>query len=190
MPFSVLEMEVEHIPGRDIQKIIEVSPFSIKHSLLTDPVKSALAMFLAEVLSKTIREQEQNLPLFNFINDSIELLQLTDSGVANFHILFLTSLSKYLGFMINSETYKINYMLDMIEGEFVINAPMHPYYLDKNNSRLIFNVLNMNFSNMDTYKFSRTQRNLILDQLLYFFKLHIPDLKEIKSLNVLKELFI
>ena len=70
MPFNILEMEVEHLPGREIQKMSDVRLYGTHLSLFADPVKGAVTLFLAEIISRTVREQEPNYHLYHFIADS------------------------------------------------------------------------------------------------------------------------
>ena len=80
MPLTVLNLEVEHLPTRDIHKIAEASVSEINLSIISDPVKSAIAIFLSEFLSKTIREPEPNIPLFAYLEDSLRMFNLLVDG--------------------------------------------------------------------------------------------------------------
>lgn len=188
-PFMLLEMEVEHTPGREIHKIAEARIAESHIHLYTDPIKNAVVLFLAEMLSRVIREQEQNLPLYHFLTDAISLYELLEEGKANFHLLFLLRISEFLGFRINRETYREGYWLDLTEGCFLPTVPAHSWYMTPPEAYLLHAVLNMQFSNMATYQFNREQRTALLDKIVLYFRLHLPDLKEIRSLEVLKMLF-
>lgn len=76
-PFSILDIESDYKPGRDIQKIKEVRPAEILQQIHYDPVKNSIALFLSEFLSRTIREPEANPVFLNFyINQSNFLISL------------------------------------------------------------------------------------------------------------------
>ncbi|MGL4292713.1 MAG: DNA repair protein RecO [Bacteroidales bacterium] len=189
VPFTILEMEVEHTPGREIQKIAEARVEQLHYNLYADPVKNAVVLFLAELLSRTVREQEQNLLLYHYLLNSIGLYDLLEAGKANFHLVFLLRLSEYLGFRIDRESYREGFLLDMVEGVFVSSIPPHAWYLSPEEAYLFHSVLNMQFGNLESYHFNREQRAALLDKIVLFFRLHLPDLKEIRSLEVLKMLF-
>ncbi|MEG1587393.1 MAG: recombination protein O N-terminal domain-containing protein [Bacteroidales bacterium] len=189
VPFTVLEMEVEHTPGREIQKIAEARVARVCMNLYADPVKNAVVLFLAEVLSRVVREQEQNQHLYQFLLDGIELYDLLEDGKANFHLVFLLKISEFLGFRINRESYQEGFCFDMMEGCFTGRVPDHSWYLDSREAHLLQAVLSMQFSTMASYHFSREQRVVLLDHIVLYFRLHLPDLKEIRSLGVLKMLF-
>lgn len=44
-PFSILDIESDYKPGRDIQKIKEVRPAEILQQIHYDPVKNSIALF-------------------------------------------------------------------------------------------------------------------------------------------------
>ncbi|MEG1616043.1 MAG: recombination protein O N-terminal domain-containing protein [Bacteroidales bacterium] len=188
-PFSILELDVEHLPTREIQKIAEARVLSPHTSIPFDPVKNAVVLFLAEALSRTVREQEQNLPLYHFIVDSVNLYDLLEEGKANFHLVFLLKISEFLGFRIHRESYSPGYRFDMAEGSFTPRAADHPYYLEPTQATLLHAVLLLEYGDLASFGLNREQRGFILDVLVAYFRLHLPDLKEIKSLEILKSLF-
>lgn len=189
IPFNILEMEVEHAPGREIQKMAEVRPVGLHLTLLADPVKGAVTLFLAEFLSRTIREQEPNPTLYRFIADSFALYDILEEGKANFHLVFLLKISEFLGFRINRESFREGYGLDMLEGTFTSGQPEHAWFLNPAEAYLFHTILQMQYSNMHTYQLNREHRTVLLDQIVLYFRLHLPELREIKSLEVLKSLF-
>ena len=57
-PLSIIEMDVFHTPGKDIQRLKEMR---MEHSLTGipyNPIKNSLALFLSEVLFRTLRQTE------------------------------------------------------------------------------------------------------------------------------------
>jgi DNA repair protein RecO (recombination protein O) len=97
-PLFLIELEMDHRQGRTLQRARELR---INHPYQTVPydiVKSSQAIFLAEFLYKTLREEEARTELFQFLSHSFQILDLLQTGAANFHLLFLLQLSRYMGF--------------------------------------------------------------------------------------------
>jgi DNA repair protein RecO (recombination protein O) len=188
-PLSLLEMEVEHLNNRDIQRFKEVKPDYVTSLLHYHPVKNAIALFLSEVLFRIIQEKEANPPLFDYLHRSIKWLDLADAGVANFHLTFLLQLSAYLGIRPSNKLYKTGYFFDLLNGVFSEIVPVHNKYLDKNDSLVFERLLRMNYENMSLYTFSRQERSRIIQHILEYYKLHLSDFPEIKSLSVMQSLF-
>ena len=98
-PFSVLEMEVEHKPGRELQRIRETQPLLVFQHLPYDEAKRSLVLFLSEFLARTIREPEANPGFFDFLVHSIQILDYLEEGTANFHLCFFDPVLQFSGIL-------------------------------------------------------------------------------------------
>lgn len=189
MPLSVLDMEVEHLNNREIQRIREARPAFLITQLHCNPVKSAEALFLSEVLHRVIQEKEANKALFDYLYSSIQWLETADEGIANFHLTFLLHLSNHLGIRPNKKDYIQGQFFDLLNGTFSTHIPEHTHYLNKEDSLVFSRLLKMNFQNMSLFTFSRTERINIIRHIIDYYRLHLSDFPEIKSLAVMQELF-
>jgi DNA repair protein RecO (recombination protein O) len=189
MPLSILEMEVDHVAGRDIQRIREVSTSCALTSIQSHPVKNVIALFLSEILYRTLRTNESDGRLFTYIYESICYLESLEDSISNFHIVFLINLSHYLGIYPNIDSYIKGSYFDLAGGVFVESVPMHRYYLDRRDGVIMLRLLRMTYVNMSLYTFSRSERVLILSRLLDYYRLHLSGFPEIRSLSVLQSLF-
>ena len=189
IPLSVLNMEVEHQNKRDLHRIRETRACFPQSDLFLHPLKNALALFLSEVLFRVLRETEPDPPLFRYLYESIRMLEVADKGVANFHLVFLLHLLHYLGIRPNRDSYVAGSYFDMLNGVFVDRIPLHRHYLNPQESLVLSRLFKMDFENMSLYTFSRQERVFILRRILDYYRLHLPDFPEIKSLPVLQSLF-
>ncbi|MDR1602424.1 MAG: DNA repair protein RecO [Tannerella sp.] len=189
MPLSVIEMEVEHLNTRDIQRIREAKICCPLHDIFTHPVKNCIALFLSEVLYRAVRTHEADPQLFNYLRDSICWLEMAEQGIANFHLVFLMHLVRYLGVYPNVESYSPDSFFDLLNGAFSDSPPGHRHYLDRNESIIFSRLLRMNYANMGLYAFSRGERYSIIRRILEYYSLHLSDFPEIRSLGVMQSLF-
>ena len=189
-PLSVIDMEVEHLNSRSIQRIKETKAALPLTRLQRHPAKNAIALFLSEVLYRVIQEQEANHRLFDFLFDSIQWLDIAEEGVSNFHLTFLFQLSSYLGIHPNKKTYQPGYYFDLTNGDFSAHIPEHPYYLNQEDSLVFERLLRINYKNMGLYSFSGQERSQIIRHILNYYRLHLPGFPEIKSLAVMQSLFV
>ena len=148
--------------------------------------KSAILIYLSDLLSHTLTQQERNEPLYRFVLTSVEWLDLVESGYAGFPLFFTLELSRFLGFYPQSN-YQDHAIFDMMEGKFVAQQPPHPYYLDEAYSGLLSRVLNLGVDELVTVPMMGLQRNALLDGILTFMRLHAPVLKGLQSHEVLRE---
>lgn len=188
-PLALLEMEVEHQNLREIQKIKEAKSAFVFSSILFDPVKIPLVMFLSEFMYKILKDEQPNPSLFNFVYQSLEILDLKEEGFANFHLVFMMHLSSFLGFYPNAEDYNDGMFFDMQHGVFTRFKPNHPHFLSPDDSKIFRLLLRMNYENMDAFTFNRQQRVNIIHRILEYYRVHFSSLVELKSLEVLQTLF-
>ena len=188
-PLSILDLEVDHLNNRDLQRIKEAKRGFASTQIHCHPVKNAIALFLSEVLYRIIQEKEPNKPLFDYLCRSIKWLDIADEGIANFHLAFLLQLSAYIGIHPNGDTFKAGYFFDLINGVFTGSVPEHNNYLSKDDAVVFERLLRINYENMALYTFKRQERITILRYIIKYYRLHTSDFPEIKSLVVMQSLF-
>ena len=147
--------------------------------------KSAILMYVSELLSKTVVEQEQNEPLYDFIVRSLQWLDLVEGPYANFPLYFTLELTRHLGFYPKSN-HQAGFCFDMMEGTFVHDYPLHPYYLDVENASLLSLFLDAGIDGACAFPLRVAQRRALLDDLIVFMRLHAPVMKDFHSHEVLK----
>lgn len=167
-PLTLLDLVVYRKNGAEINRISEVKCNHPFQTLSTDIKKTSIAIFLAEILYKCVREEEEDVSdLFDFIYHSIEMFDHINAGYENFHLQFLLKLARYLGFGVDSP-----------EEHFLTIDPEELNIL----KTLVYNSYEQGI------KISNAQRRALLDQIIRFYKIHVETLKEINSLQVLKEI--
>ena len=188
-PLAILDMEVIHQASRDIQRIQEARPLIHHYSISSDMAKTSMAFFLSEFLSRVLKDTSDSNHLFDFLHQSVEILEMTDKSIANFHLVFVLKLTHFLGFYPNLEDYTADRLFDMINGEFVIAQPMHNHFLNRNDSLVLSRLARITYDNMHYFVFSRHERVTIINRMLEYYRLHLNDFPALKSLDVLHELF-
>lgn len=176
-PLTLLDLVVYHkSKEQTLHRLSEVKCSVPFKSLPFDFVKSSMAMFITEILVKTLREEERNESLFDFLQDSILELENADGHFENFHLMFMVKLAFYLGF--GSETSK------EIEEQLTENA--YPIPTDDR----LREALQVFISAPYSYRYSldRRRRNELLDAIIFFYKIHLEGMGEIRSVEVLREL--
>lgn len=190
MPLNIIEFEAKIIPGKDLHSFRDARNIATLTEIYSDPVKNAIAMFISELLTRSIQESEENPSLFRFIRTSIELLNEIEVGVANFHIWFLYNLGVFLGIQPDIETYNEGYWFDMANGVFTNERPLHNHHLTPQDAPIILLLSRMTSRNLHHFRFNRSQRGEILDIALNYYRLHNSMNGTLRSPEILKQLFI
>lgn len=188
-PLAVLDLEVEHQASRDIQRIREARPELYLYDISSDMSKTSMAFFLSEFLSRVLRDTNDSRLLFNFLEQSVQILEMTDKSIANYHLVFMLKLSHFMGFYPNLEEYTDNDLFDMINGEFVTYQPLHRHFLNRYDSKTLSLLARISYENMHKFAFSRQDRINIINRMLEYYRLHLHDFPALKSLDILHELF-
>ena len=163
----------------------DVQLATVYHSIPFVMNKSAILMYVSELLSKTITEQEQNEPLYDFIERSMLWLDLVHQDYANFPLFFTLELTRHLGFYPQAN-HESGYCFDMMEGSFAHDYPLHPYYFDANDSQLLSRLLNAGIDETCHLPLNVNQRRALLDGLIVYMRLHAPVMNDFHSHEVLK----
>lgn len=188
-PLHILEMEVYHRSGREMQKVKEIKSKIVFTSLPYNPLKTAIALFLTELLYKVLREQEANPNLFSFLENSIEMLDVMEKDFSNFHLGFMLQLSRHLGFYPNNNFSEQKEIFDLQNGYFTEVPPIHPYYLPKELSKILSELLSLGYNGGQSGKIDNAMRSKLLDKILLYYSLHMTGLDKFHSLDVFREVF-
>ena len=188
-PLSLIDIEVEHFPLRQIHRLKDVHRQFPLYSININVVKLSIAFFLSEFLTKVLQETNENKIVFNFIKESIIFLEDMREGLANFHLTFMFNLAQFLGISPNLDDYSASSHFDFMNGEFIYGKPLHGHFLNLKQSSFLNAFKRINYSNMHLYKLSQSDRNSIINYMLEYYRIHVYDFTEIKSLEVLRELY-
>ena len=189
-PMSVLSLVFDYRQRSSLQRIRDIAVLRPFASIPFEPFKISLAIFLAEFLAYATRDEQQNVPLFEFVENSLLWLDNASSGYTNFHIVFMTRLSQFVGFWPSLDGYGRDCLFDLREGCFTSVAPLYSDVLSPSEAHLVPILMRMNYRSMRLLRLNREQRNHITDMILYYYRLHVPEMPELRCLDVLKELFV
>ena len=125
----------------------------------------------------------------SIIEKSIIYFDDSKEGFANFHISFLSGLSSYLGLEPGKRLQKDDSYFDMLNGSFVPVPPVHGNYAGEEITSILADFFMSSYDSASKISLTGKMRNDVLETLLRFYSLHLPGLKKIRSLEVLKEVF-
>lgn len=183
-PLTILEINATHKNKGTLEQIKELKIATPFHSIHSDIYKSAMAMFISEMLHHSIHEEEKNEPLFDFLEAGLHWFDNHDQ-IANFHLILLLETTKHLGFY--PDTSEINFgFFDKREGNFSMFSSVNS--LTEHETQLFKKLIELKFDN-NQKTFHVTERQIVLNILVDYYLLHLDGFKKPKSLDVLKEVF-
>jgi len=185
-PLTLLELEVVHKDKGNLERINEAKVLYHYRTLHTNVVKSAMVIFIAEVLTNSIQEEVEDKVLFQFLMNSFIWLD-DNNEIANFHILFLLKLSGHLGFYPDNSSLAYSYF-NLLEGNFqpIGNGK---YCENGVHVEILKQFFGIEFDEISRIKPTKKIRLDILNLMLLYYQLHLQSFKKPKSLLVLNQIF-
>ena len=177
-----------------------IKELSLTHyykDITTNIKKSTIIFFISELLSKTITESETDTALFDFIFNSMIWLDEAEDDYVNFPIFFAIRLSAYLGFFPNIDTYSEGSCFDLLDGNFK-QIQNDIYQMEPELSRTFYEILEVTRqcdstgdspSKSVSQILSLKERRLLLEHISTYYKLHVEDMRELSSYEILKTVF-
>lgn len=170
-PLTLLDLVVYHRDQGNVMRIKEKRCLYIYRDLMTNTHKAAVALFIDELLLRTLREESHPQGLYVFVEESLISLDRAEAGVENFHLYFMLSLAAHLGFAISSTE-------ELLEGLAVSGEEQT--VADEFLKHMPGGMLDI----------SNQQRRWLLDLLVAFYSRHIHHLGEMKSVQVLRDVLV
>jgi len=187
-PGAMLELVVYHNELRNLQRIKEYQWSTLYRELFYDVVKNSVVMFLVELLHKTIKQPEPNTDLFEFLEDALLHLDIAGKDIiANYPLFISLQLPGFFGFRISNGYTPAAQVLELQEGEFVSERPLHPYFIEGEPSYYTSELLKVQHpEELAQVRISAANRKIMLQAYQTFFALHVPEFGIMKTLPVLQ----
>lgn len=188
-PVFPVEFEgLEPSQAQRMHRFREVRSGFLLQGIPFDVRKSTMAIFMAEVIYRLVRESERNEALFEFVWNSVAALDRMQEGVANFHLWFLAHLSRLLGFCPGND-YAEGAWFDIKEGLYTPAAPPHTLVLAQDEARTLDRLLRCTLLELPAVGLNRTQRVGFLNAMLTYFGYHLDSINAVQSVRILREVF-
>lgn len=188
-PLSLVELTWEERTTSGLVKPKMVAPAAPLTTIAVDPRKTTIAMFLGEFMYHALRSEPCSQEIFSYVYNSVLWLDLQNRNFANFHIVFLLKLTRFLGFFPKVPNYTPGAFFDLQIVNFCALQPSHNNYLQPSDAQLIPRLLKMKYENMHLFHFSGAERNRFLTIINDFYRIHVSGFPELKSLAVLRDLY-
>ena len=175
-------------PGK-LSRLKEIALHLHYQNLPFEIGKSSIALFLLELIQSTIKEYEQNIPLYDFLSDWLTFLDNYSENLSLPHIKFMSEYPGFLGFEPTNNWSSERPYFHLEYGYFVPNYERINYVLTLDASEAFHSLLNTRKEELPDLKISKKIREELIEGLISFYKLHIEDFKDLKSYDILKQLF-
>jgi len=193
-PASLLDLQVYHYEQKNMQRIKEANWSYLQHQTMNSVVKNSIALYMMELLYKTLKQPEQNIDLFYFCEDALQQLDKASPAItANFPLFFSLHLPHFFGFRMNEPEIELNktphIFLDLQEGVFSAHLPPHRYYMEGDSALVTAELLRISQpADLEDMRLNQLKRRELLDRYLEYYALHIQDFGQMKTVGILTEI--
>ena len=184
-PLSYLDMVVYANPKTSLNYVKEMAPHNAEAFRQSDnqAITNAVVFFMTELLYKTLREEEPDQELFDYIVDALEQLK---SPLASTHaqmpLLFLLRLTRYLGLWPRDNYSPREPLFDLQEGCF---KSVGETTVDAPTSALLHAYLQAVGQGAPCPTASLSQRTTLMNRLIEYLQLHLQGFKNFNSHEIL-----
>lgn len=185
-PLTQLKIVAKHNTKNTLNSLKEVQIIQPYKTIHSDIIKQSVVFFLSEILANAIQEEEQNTTLYSYLETAFIWLDV-HQNISNFHLLFLLNLTGFLGFypdMSNKEKLGFN----LLEGRFSDDT-QDKNVIYRNDFYQFKKLLGINFDAIENVSYSKEERQLVLQMIIQYFRLHLGSFRKPKSLQVLETVF-
>lgn len=189
-PSNILDLVVTHQDRQGLHHIRECQWARLYQTIDRDIRKQTVVIFMMEVLQKCLKQPGPMTELFQFTEDALIGLDEAEPMVsANFPVFFALHLTHFFGFRMEDKQDEAPMLLDLLEGEFVSDQPDHAHWADAVISDRISQFLKVSMpSDLLEISLNRDLRRQLLDICMQYYRLHLSDFGQLKSLPVLQTL--
>lgn len=185
-PLTILHLEAEHKQNRSLHFLRDIKIQNNFQSIHTSIIKSTIAMFISEVLTIVLKEEEENLPLFDFIETALIWFNENKTD-GNFHYMFLVEITKYLGFYPDISQSHLEYF-NLEDGKFY-DHEFGKYFIKGGHLISFKLLLGMKFDTEKSALFKPKQKLEFLNMIMLYFKIHLDGFYQPKSITILNQVF-
>jgi DNA repair protein RecO (recombination protein O) len=187
---SLLELDIFHQQNKNLQRIKELKCTPTLYHIHFNLLKSSVALFIAELLSKCLKEENQfDQQLFDFLFNSIQFIDLQENSLANIPCFFLVHFSKYLGFFPELNTNDAKLYFSLREGIFVNSPDFTPELVGLEESNYLLDLMNSNLTTQSGIIANKDLRKNLLEDLLRYYRIQLQNFPDLNSHRVLSEIF-
>lgn len=188
-PLNIIEVELDIKESREIQILKNCSASEIILSnFFIDINKACICQFISELISKTIKEKTKNTEMYYFLKEFVILLNFSEKP-SNYHLYFLSGYAKKLGFAISNNYCEAMPFFSFSDGMFIPVYKNSSESLDIKHGEIFSEILKLDKNTCEEFVINSYCKQLFLNSMLQYYRFHLNNNFELKSISIFNELF-
>ena len=181
---NILQLEIYLKEQRNLNRIKEYSTAYIYTN--SNFIKQSILIFCIELISKCVKEHEVNERLYDYVSLFLIELDKDEHSIENKPLYFLLETASILGFELSMQNILNGKYFNLERGKFEDVPTSTQSNLNENETLLLKKLIAV-YYDKNKLKFNSTERKILLEKLILYFRWHIPDFTDLKSPAVLHE---
>ena len=188
-PLNIIEINLSSRIFGSLRTIKEYTPVYMLKTIRSDLRKSVIAIFMGELVLKTIKEVEPSIPMFHFLENSVVSLENMTTGVSNYHLGFILFFCGQLGYSPDLSSNSKGRYFDIPAARFTDNCSDTSLTFGEQESTLLRKLGSAGLFTTSEIKADRNLRYNFLNAMIKYLTFHTGYEITIESLGVLHEVF-
>jgi len=184
-PLTLLELVAYHKPRTTLHTAKEAQLAYPYLSIPFDIRKSSVALFINELVFKSVREEETNAELFAYLWKTCLLLDSADGAGSCFPLVFTAELTRYLGILPLTDYSEKRPVFNLKESHFQAFVPERAPYVIPEFGKSLYDLIESRIEEHQKIHLKPAVRRSLLDSLLLYYSIHLPGFKPMNSHHVL-----
>lgn len=180
-PMNIIDL-VAYNSNQSLSRIKEGHYAYTYEKLNRDVVTSSVGTFMIDLIRSSISERELDEELYDFVRSTLVDLDKGHLSLQDLPIRFAIQLAVYLGFQIQDNYSEAQPYFDLQSGQYISELRTEKEVLDEH----ISYQLHLLMQDGPPHKLTREDKQTLLDKMLDYYRFHIENFKELRSLPVLR----
>ncbi len=185
-PLTIIDLVGYHKNKGGLQHLKEVSCAHPYASIPYDILKSSVAIFLSEMLVKSLKEGDANPNMLDYVTEALLYFDQISEKTADFHLYFLIQLSRFLGFQPRNNFDIHHCYFNLREGLFQRAFDNSSICMDKEQSFIFHQINTTGLQQLGKLPISSSLRRSLLIMTISYYSHHLEGFQGIKSHLILE----
>jgi DNA repair protein RecO (recombination protein O) len=185
-----LEVVVYYKENRSLHRIKEARFLKTYQALSFEIHRSAIGIFILEMVRKCLRGSVQDEALYQWVKDCLDLADHRATPLSWLPVYFALGFTRFLGIQPLKCADPDLRVFDLREGLFLNKAPNHPDYLEGAATGLLSRVLDCEdiLELAEINSTTRSIRKALLARILDYYRMHLDHFQGLESPQILEEI--
>jgi len=183
-----VDIDYYHKEDTELFQLKEIKTNVLWLSLYSDMRKMSMGMYMAELTKKIVNKYENHSDVYELLWQVLYKLENSDQSWSA-HLWYTIQLKALSGFSLLKKELDDDHYYDIRSSQTLRTKPLHGYFFDKDMMEILKELEDLEIEHIDAIVIGKNVKNILLENLIEYFKVHVHNFTDVKSLDILKTVF-